>query len=109
MLYWLTGSRGAGTSSTCSATSPSAQAGAFLTALVFGFVFGRPLIDLLRRKQGRASRSATTARSRISARRATPTMGGLLILSALLVYTMLWARLDNIYVWITVAVTVASA
>ena len=27
--------------------------GAFVTALIFGFLFGRPLIDLLRRKQGK--------------------------------------------------------
>jgi phospho-N-acetylmuramoyl-pentapeptide-transferase len=32
-------------------------------------------------------------------------MGGLLILSALLVSTLLWARLDNAYIWIVLAVT----
>ncbi len=32
-------------------------------------------------------------------------MGGLLILSALLVSTLLWARLDNGYVWIVLGVT----
>jgi phospho-N-acetylmuramoyl-pentapeptide-transferase len=36
--------------------------GAFLTALTFGFIFGRPLINLLRVRQGRASRSAATGR-----------------------------------------------
>ena len=45
--------------------------GAIFTALVFVFLFGSPIIDLLRFKQGRASRSAPTVRSRIwSPRRA---------------------------------------
>ncbi|MEM7632357.1 MAG: phospho-N-acetylmuramoyl-pentapeptide-transferase, partial [Pseudomonadota bacterium] len=37
----------------------------------------------------------------------TPTMGGLLILSALIVATLLWARWDNGYVWIVLFVTAA--
>jgi phospho-N-acetylmuramoyl-pentapeptide-transferase len=41
------------------------------------------------------------------AKAGTPTMGGLLILSALMVATLLWARLDNPYVWIVVLVTCA--
>jgi hypothetical protein len=41
------------------------------------------------------------------AKAGTPTMGGLLILSALMVSTLLWARLDNPYVWIVLLVTLA--
>src|SRR5262249_32972773 len=37
----------------------------------------------------------------------TPTMGGLLILTAALVPTLLWADLTNIYVWIAVLTTAA--
>jgi phospho-N-acetylmuramoyl-pentapeptide-transferase len=37
----------------------------------------------------------------------TPTMGGLLILTATLVPTLLWARLSNVYVWIAVLTTAA--
>jgi phospho-N-acetylmuramoyl-pentapeptide-transferase len=37
----------------------------------------------------------------------TPTMGGLLILSALIFSTLLWARLDTPYVWIVLGVTTA--
>src|SRR5207237_9701405 len=37
----------------------------------------------------------------------TPTMGGLLILTAALVPTLLWADLANLYVWIAVLTTVA--
>ena len=35
----------------------------------------------------------------------TPTMGGLLILISLLFATCMWARLDNIFIWIVVLVT----
>jgi phospho-N-acetylmuramoyl-pentapeptide-transferase len=37
----------------------------------------------------------------------TPTMGGILILISIAITTILWARLDNIYVWITLFVTMA--
>ena len=36
----------------------------------------------------------------ISLRKGTPTMGGLLILFAFLCSTLLWSRLDNLFVWI---------
>jgi phospho-N-acetylmuramoyl-pentapeptide-transferase len=48
-----------------------------------------------------------TARRTISSKAGTPTMGGLLILSALTFSTVLWARLDNPYVWIVLGVTLA--
>ncbi len=79
--------------------------GAFLTALVFGFMFGRPLINILRRKQGKGQPIRDDGPQSHFAKAGTPTMGGLLILSALLVSTLLWARLDNPYVWIVLLVT----
>ncbi len=81
--------------------------GAFFTALIFGFIFGRPLIDLLRRKQGKGQPIRDDGPQSHLAKAGTPTMGGLLILSALLVSTLLWARLDNPFVWIVVLVTLA--
>jgi phospho-N-acetylmuramoyl-pentapeptide-transferase len=80
---------------------------AFFTALVFGFVFGRPLINLLRRKQGKGQPIRSDGpESHLLTKKGTPTMGGLLILSALTVSTLLWARLDNGFVWIVLLVTV---
>ena len=81
--------------------------GAFFTALIFGFIFGRPLIDLLRRKQGKGQPIRDDGPESHFAKAGTPTMGGLLILSALLVSTLLWARLDNPFVWIVILVTLA--
>ena len=80
---------------------------AFVTALVFGFVFGRPLIDLLRRSQGKGQPIRDDGPAGHFAKAGTPTMGGLLILSALMISTLLWARLDNPYVWIVILVTLA--
>ena len=80
---------------------------AFVTALIFGFIFGRPLIDLLRRKQGKGQPIRDDGPQTHFVKAGTPTMGGLLILSALMVSTLMWARLDNPYVWIVVLVTLA--
>ena len=80
--------------------------GAFITALVFGFIFGRPLINLLRLRQGRGQPIRTDGpESHILGKAGTPTMGGLLILSAIFVSTLLWARWDNGYVWMVLFVT----
>ncbi len=80
--------------------------GAFLTALVFGFIFGRPLIDLLRTRQGRGQPIRSDGpESHIRTKAGTPTMGGLLILSALFFSTLLWARWDNGFVWLVLFVT----
>ncbi len=80
--------------------------GAFFTALIFGFIFGQPLINLLRRKQGKGQPIREDGpESHILAKAGTPTMGGVLILGAILVATLLWARLDNGYVWMVLFVT----
>ncbi len=80
--------------------------GAFITALIFGFLFGRPLIDLLRLRQGRGQPIRTDGpQSHIVSKAGTPTMGGLLILSATFFSTLLWARWDNGFVWMVLFVT----
>jgi phospho-N-acetylmuramoyl-pentapeptide-transferase len=80
---------------------------AFFTALFFGFIFGRPLINLLRRRQGNGQPIRDDGPAGHMAKAGTPTMGGALILGALTVATLLCARLDNPYVWIVLLVTVA--
>src|SRR6056297_2117664 len=81
--------------------------GALMTGLLFGFIFGRPLIEWLRRKQkkGQPIREDGPV-GHIVGKAGTPTMGGVLILGAMVVSTLLWARLDNGYVWIVLLVTV---
>jgi phospho-N-acetylmuramoyl-pentapeptide-transferase len=81
-------------------------AAASLTALAISLVMGPWLIRTLREFQiGQVIRHEGPATHRTKA--GTPTMGGLLILVAALVPTLLWADLTNIYVWIAVGATTA--
>ncbi|MFN3971925.1 MAG: phospho-N-acetylmuramoyl-pentapeptide-transferase [Gemmobacter sp.] len=107
MLYWLTEFSEGGDVFNLFRYITFRAGAAFLTALVFGFIFGRPLINLLRRKQGKGQPIRDDGPASHFAKAGTPTMGGLLILSALLFSTLLWARLDNPYVWIVMGVTLA--
>src|SRR5581483_4669583 len=80
--------------------------GAVVTALVFVFLFGGPIIDLLRLKQGKGQPIRTDGpQSHLVTKIGTPTMGGLMILSGLVVSTLLWANPLNPYVWIVLGVT----
>jgi phospho-N-acetylmuramoyl-pentapeptide-transferase len=82
--------------------------GSIVTALVFVFLFGGPIIDLLRLKQGKGQPIRLDGpKSHLVTKRGTPTMGGLMILSGLLVATLLWANPANPYVWIVLAVTLS--
>ena len=79
--------------------------GAFFTALIFAFLFGKPLIEALRRTQKKGQPIRDDGPETHFVKAGTPTMGGILILSALLVGTLLWARLGNGYIWIMLMVT----
>jgi phospho-N-acetylmuramoyl-pentapeptide-transferase len=107
MLYWLTGFSDGGGFFNLFNYITFRAGGAFSTALIFGFIFGRPLIDFLRRKQGKGQPIRDDGPQSHLAKAGTPTMGGLLILSALIFSTLLWARLDNPFVWIVLLVTMA--
>ncbi len=79
--------------------------GAAATALFFVFFFGPAIIAALRIKQGKGQpiREDGPA-SHLLTKKGTPTMGGLMILSGLIVATLLWANLKNPYVWIVLLV-----
>jgi len=81
-------------------------AGASVTALALSLVLGPVMIRRLRDFQiGQVIRQDGPQTHRAKA--GTPTMGGLLILSAALIPTLLWADLTNADVWIAVAATAA--
>ncbi|MBU0860798.1 phospho-N-acetylmuramoyl-pentapeptide-transferase [Loktanella salsilacus] len=109
MLYWLTELSDGGDFFNLFRYITFRAGGAFLTALVFGFIFGLPLINVLRRKQGKGQPIRTDGPEGHFAKAGTPTMGGLLIVGALTTSTLLWARLDNPYVWMVLFVTLAFA
>jgi phospho-N-acetylmuramoyl-pentapeptide-transferase len=70
---------------------------ALLTSLIVSVFVGKRVIDLLRKQQiGETVRDLGLA-GQIE-KTGTPTMGGLIILGAILIPTLLFARLDNIYV-----------
>src|SRR5436189_154229 len=79
-------------------------AGATVTALLLAFVASPWIIRKLREHRiGQIVRAEGPASHQ--GKRGTPTMGGLIILLATVVPTLLWARLDSRYVIVTVVAT----
>ncbi len=81
-------------------------AGATATALFFVFFLGPRIISALRLKQGKGQPIRLDGPpSHLLTKKGTPTMGGLMILSGLVVSALLWANLRSPYVWIVLLVT----
>ena len=80
--------------------------GAIMTALFVSFVLGPAVIRRLRRYQGAGQPIRPDGpASHLITKKGTPTMGGVLILLATGVATLLWADLSNAYVWAVLFVT----
>jgi phospho-N-acetylmuramoyl-pentapeptide-transferase len=109
MLYWLTVFSDGGDFFNLFRYITFRAGGAFFTALVFGFIFGQPLINMLKVRQKKGQPIREDGPQSHFAKAGTPTMGGLLVISALIVATLFWARLDNPYVWLVLGVTVCFA
>src|SRR5258706_41984 len=78
--------------------------GAMVTGALFVFLFGPWIIDHLRLRQGKGQPIRSDGpQSHLVTKIGTPTMGGLMILSGLVVSTVLWANPLNPYVWIVIA------
>ncbi len=107
MLFWLTALSDGGDFFNLFRYITFRAGGAFLTALVFGFIFGLPLINVLRRTQGKGQPIRVDGPEGHFIKAGTPTMGGLLIVGALLTSTLLWARLDNPFIWMVLFVTMS--
>ena len=70
---------------------------AVITSLIISMLFGKRLIDRLQRLQvGETVRDLGLEGQNQKA--GTPTMGGVIIILAIVVPTLLWAKLDNIYI-----------
>ena len=81
--------------------------GALLTALLISFIFGPSIISLLKKTQKKGQPIRTDGpKNHIIFKAGTPTMGGLLILLAFSISTILWARLDNHYIWVVLGVAI---
>ena len=80
--------------------------GAVMTALFVNFIFGPMVIRRLKSRQGDGQPIRDDGPpSHILSKKGTPTMGGVLILLAIAIATLLWADLTNQYVWIVLLVT----
>ncbi|MNK22625.1 Phospho-N-acetylmuramoyl-pentapeptide-transferase [compost metagenome] len=78
---------------------------ALITSLIVSIIFGKRLINLLRRQQiGETVRDLGLAGQ--LEKSGTPTMGGIIILSAILIPTLLFAKLHNVYVFTMLLATV---
>jgi phospho-N-acetylmuramoyl-pentapeptide-transferase len=81
---------------------------ATITALLLSLLFGGQLIKALRswnvgqqiREEGPQAHMA---------KRGTPTMGGVLIVGSVVISTILWARLTNVYIWTVIIATLLFA
>ncbi|MAP01280.1 MAG: phospho-N-acetylmuramoyl-pentapeptide-transferase [Flavobacteriales bacterium] len=78
---------------------------AIITSLIISMLFGGKLIRLLRKKQVGESIRDLGLDGQVE-KAGTPTMGGLIILGAILIPTLLFAKLDNIYTITMVIATV---
>ena len=78
---------------------------AIITSLLVSLVFGGQIINMIRNKQiGEQVRRLGLAGE--ESKKGTPTMGGLIILAAILIPTLLFAKLDNIYIIIMIISTI---
>ena len=76
-----------------------------LTALTIGLIIGPKFIAVLRVRQGRGQPIRTDGPQTQLAKQGTPTMGGLMILTSLVISMLLWMDLRSPFVWACLAVT----
>ena len=78
---------------------------AVILSLIISLVFGKTLIEKLRHMQA-AETIRTLGLKGEEAKRGTPTMGGLIILAAILIPTLLFAKLNNVYILLMIFSTI---
>ena len=78
---------------------------AAVTALLLSLLLGRKVVrKLTELKYGQEIREEGPASHQ--EKRGTPTMGGVLIIGSVFVSTLLWARMDSLYLWIALGATI---
>ena len=77
---------------------------AAITSLLITLIFGKRVIKKLAdMKFGQEIREELSAEHQ--AKRGTPTMGGILIIGSVFISTILWARLDSVFLWLALGAT----
>jgi phospho-N-acetylmuramoyl-pentapeptide-transferase len=77
---------------------------ASVTAMLISLLFGKRLINALKKWNIGQQIREEGPQGHI-AKQHTPTMGGLLIIGAVILSTLLWAKLSGLYIWITIVAT----
>ena len=77
---------------------------AVVTSLIIIFLIGNPLIKYFAKKQITGPIRHDGPIDHIIKKTGTPTMGGLMILIGIITSTIMWADLQNIYIWIVLFV-----
>ena len=75
-----------------------------VTSLIIIFLIGNPLINYFSKKQITGPIRQDGPIDHIIKKSGTPTMGGLMILIGIIVSTLMWADLTNVYIWIVLFV-----
>ncbi|MBC8147079.1 MAG: phospho-N-acetylmuramoyl-pentapeptide-transferase, partial [Bacteroidetes bacterium] len=78
---------------------------AVITSLIITLLFGKRLISFLHKKQVGETIRDLGLEGQME-KQGTPTMGGLIILGGILIPTLLFAKLDNIYIQLILFSTV---
>ncbi len=78
---------------------------AMMTALLIGLIIGPKFINMLRVRQGKGQPIRADGPESHQKKVGTPTMGGLMILTALSISMLLWMDLSNPFLWACLAVT----
>lgn len=79
---------------------------ATITALLISLLFGGKVIKKIS-ELGVGQEIREELSEEHQAKKGTPTMGGVLILGAVVISTLLWARLDSLYLWLALGSTLA--
>src|SRR5437773_1462619 len=79
---------------------------ATVTALLITLLFGGKAIEALKKWHIGQQIREEGPQAHI-AKRDTPTMGGLLVIASVIISTLLWSRLNGLYVWIIIVATLA--
>ncbi len=82
---------------------------AVVTAFMLAAIFGGPLINMLRARQGKGQPIRDLSLEAQLSKQGTPTMGGFIIWFGMFTGTFLWADLSNPYIWTVLFVTIIFA
>ena len=78
-----------------------------ITSLIIVFIIGGPLIKIFSEKMVTGPIRQDGPIDHIIKKTGTPTMGGIIIIIGMLISTLLWADLNNIYIWTLIFISIS--